>query len=132
MTLPLHKQKGQTGMTQKWTLKEAKEQYFSKDDPKNDDDYGLEDGDGIGIARRLLTMDVSIAVGGDGNGSEGISVILTPSDQNYNEEPDGCWNFSYFIPYDAYDMTKEELLEHIAKTLGIQPDERVWSDGAEV
>jgi hypothetical protein len=37
------------------------EHYFMKDAEDERDDYGLEGGDGIGIARRRLIMDVSIA-----------------------------------------------------------------------
>ncbi len=104
----------------KWTLAEAKNKLFG-DEPELSD---------LGIMRRQITLDVSIAEGSDENG-DGLSVILTPSEQERDDNEDGWWNFSFLVHY-REDVSKSELIEIIAKNLGIGPEERVWEDGEEM
>jgi hypothetical protein len=106
-------------MSNNWTLEEAKGKLFG-DEPELSD---------LGIARRQITMDVSIAEGSDEDG-EGLSVIVTPSDYEYGSD-DETWHFSYLVHY-REGVSKPELVAMIAKTLGISPDERVWEDGEQV
>jgi len=59
---------------------------------------------------------------------EGLSVILTPSGQERDDNEDGWWNFSFLVHY-REGVSKSELVELIAKNLGIGPEERVWEEG---
>jgi hypothetical protein len=43
----------------------------------------------------------------------------------------GWWNFTFFVHY-REDLSEPELVELIAKTLGIGPEERVWEDGEQM
>ena len=116
----IHK-KGRTTMEEnKWTLAEAKNKLFG-DDPELSD---------LGISRRQITVDISIAEGSDEDG-EGLSVILTPSGQERDDNEDGWWNFSFLVHY-RDGISGPELVEIIAKTLGIGPEERVWEDGGQM
>ena len=104
----------------KWTLAEAKNKLFG-DEPELSD---------LGIVRRQITVDVSIAEGSDEDG-EGLSVILTPSGQERDDEEDGWWNFSFLV-HCQEGISKPELVELIAKTLAIGAEERVWEDGEQM
>jgi hypothetical protein len=104
-------------MGKKWTLAEAKGKLFG-DEPELSD---------LGVMKRQLTFDISIAEGTD-SGGDGLSVILTPSGQECEDDKDGCWDFSFVVHY-RDGISKPELVELIAEKLGIGPHERVWEDG---
>lgn len=117
-------------MDEKWNLAEAQEHYFEENAIVGDDTYELENGDGIGIGQYKLPMTISIAAGSI-DGDSGFSVILSPAGQVYDGDHDEPWNFGCLIPY-RDDMTKAEQFTYIVKALGIDPNERVWEDGANV
>lgn len=121
--------------TEKWTLVEGIKR-LALGDPEAE----AEAGDLITYSRQL-TFDISIAEEQDPNdGTAGISVILSvpiaddkPSaDESQDSRSQSLfWDFCCFmIPAEGESMS--ELIERIAATLGIKPDERVWQDTDEI
>ncbi len=113
-------------MSEKWTLAEGIEKLFSVDATG---ETGISD---LATYERQLVLDISFAEievdeidGVKVEPTKGISVILTGDNPL---EDDDTWMFSRAIfPVDG--ETLPQLVQQIAKGLGIQPDERIWENG---
>jgi hypothetical protein len=111
-------------MNEKWTLAEGIKKLLPTnkgEEPEISD---------LGLSRRQLVLDVSIAEGGE-EGNPGISVILGIPDYPTPEDGEEFWDFTCFMrPRDGESF--QALVARIAQALGIAPDERVWEDGEQL
>jgi len=111
-------------VSEKWTLAEGIQKLLpanSAEEPEISD---------LGISRRHLVLDVSIAMG-EADGEQGISVILGLPEHPTREDEDEFWNFSHLM-LPGVGESFQQLTARIAQALGIAPDECVWEDGEQL
>lgn len=115
-------------MSEKWTLAEGVKKLFPVD---TNGDSEITD---LATYERQITLDISFAEietdeidGVKVEPTKGISVMLTGDNPLYEEDGD-CWIFSRAI-FPMEGETLPELVQRIAKGLGIEPNERIWENG---